>query len=320
MKISVLNLGLFASVILASCGLASQPADIIVTVFAHYDLTRTLVAGTDLNVKFPITPGQDVHDWQPSAQDIESFYNASLVIFNGLDLEPWSDNLISQTEFQAEVMILADYVDLIEGHDHEDHAISFEPLDAEEDHAYDPHFWLDPHNAKLTVTAIQSKIIELFPETADTVNVNATSLIEDLENLETSFEQLLHDNHHEEDDKDEHDHLTLIFAGHNAFGYWMNYGLEFATPYEGFSPSSSPTASQIAALTTLLESMEEPIIYASLLEGLAIAEFLKEQFADLEIYYLSTLENVKSNELETASYFSLMNQNLEQLANAIHHD
>jgi zinc transport system substrate-binding protein len=320
MKYSISNIGLFLSFLLASCGLPSQPADIVVTVFAHYDLTRTLVSGTELNVKFPITPGQDVHDWQPSAQDIQSFYDASLVIFNGLDLEPWSDNLLSQSEFKADVIILEDYVDLIEGHDHEDHAISFEPLGAEDDHAYDPHFWLDPHNAKLIVVAIQSKIIELFPETANLVNTNAAQLIDDLEHLETSFELLLNDNHHDEVDEDVHEHTTLIFAGHNAFSYLMNYGLEFVTPYEGFSPSSSPTASQIAALTILLESMEEPIIYASLLEGLAIAEVLKEQFLDLEIFYLSTLENVTSSEIETATYFSLMNQNLDQINNAIHHD
>jgi ABC-type Zn uptake system ZnuABC Zn-binding protein ZnuA len=100
----------------------------------------------------------------------------------------------------------------------------------------------------------------------------------------------------------------------------MNYGIEFITPYEDFSASTSPTASQISALTTLLESMEEPIIFASLLEGLAIAEILSDQIPNLDIEYLSTLENVKSNEMETLTYLSLMTQNLEALEKALHHD
>ncbi len=320
MKLFWISLVSLLASALASCGLVSQPADIITTVFAHYDLTRSLIKDTNLTVQFPVTPGQDVHDWQPTAQDIQSFYDASLIILNGLDLEPWSENLLSQPELDAEVLILDEYVELLEGHDHEDHARWIEPLLSEEDEVYDPHYWLDPHNATLIVAAIEDKLVTLFPDEIAVINANAVALSNDLETLETAYAALLEDNHHEEDPSDVHDHETLVFAGHNAFGYWMNYGIEFITPYEDFSVSTSPTASQISALTSLLESMEEPIIFASLLEGLAIAELLSDQIPNLEIEYLSTLENVKSNEMETLTYLSLMTQNLEALEKALHHD
>lgn len=321
MKLFWISLVSLLASALASCGLVSQPADIITTVFAHYDLTRSLIKDTNLTVQFPVTPGQDVHDWQPTAQDIQSFYDASLIILNGLDLEPWSENLLSQPELDAEVLILDEYVELLEGHDHEedDHARILESLSLGEE-VYDPHYWLDPHNATLIVAAIQEKLVVLFPDELDVINANAVALSNDLETLETAYAALLEDNHHDEEPSEDHDHETLVFAGHNAFGYWMNYGIEFITPYEDFSASTSPTASQISALTTLLESMEEPIIFASLLEGLAIAELLSDQIPNLDIEYLSTLENVKSNEMETLTYLSLMTQNLEALEKALHHD
>lgn len=315
-------LSLLFGLLLSSCNFDHPKADIIVTVFAHYDLTRSLTQGTNLTVAFPITPGQDVHAWQPSPRDIQSFYDASLVVMNGLGLEPWSDNLLTQNEFSADVLILSEFVELLEDdhdHDHND-ALMFSPFQIEEEHAYDPHFWLDPHNAQFVVTAIESKIIELFPQSASIVSENAIALRNELAELEEAFSDLFEDNHHEEIDTEEHGHTTFVFAGHNAFGYWSNYGLEFITPYEGFSPSTSPTASQIATLNETLSTMENPIIYASLLEGLSIANLLKDQFANLEIYYLSTIENVKADELETATYIDLMRFNLAQLVLGIHHD
>ena len=303
---------------LASCQPAQQKDTVVATLFVHYDLTRTLLTGTDVEVIFPLSSGQDPHDWEPTVRDTISLYNADLLIYTGLEFEPWVDAIIEQPEFKGELLDLSSYVVLLEGHEHED--------EEEEDHdeeGYDPHYWLDPYNAFLMVGAIQEVLIDIYPQYQSVIEGNALELETNILELVELYSSLLEDNHHEEEtyeDEEDHDHVTLIFAGHNAFGYLENYGIEFVSPYSGFSSSTMPSPLAIATLVLLINQLDTSYIYASELEGTAVADALLENIPGLEILTLATLENVTDVQRDTMTYVDFMQQNYEALLLGVHHD
>ncbi len=45
------------------------------------------------------------------------------------------------------------------------------------------------------------------------------------------------------------EHKTIIYGGHFAFGYFTRrYGLDYISPYSGFSPNAEPSPKSITEL------------------------------------------------------------------------
>jgi zinc transport system substrate-binding protein len=315
----------FAALLLASCQPVENQKQVVATMFAHYDLTKQLVKGTDIAVDFPVASGIDLHDWEPNVSAIAKVLNADLLITVGLEFDLWVENVLEANTFAGKHLDTSLHVDLLEGHDHEeDHDEDHEEEHEEEheDHGeYDPHYWLDPANALKMAEVIHENLMELFNEDSMVIHENFENLEAQLNLLIDGFVELTGDNHHDEVvEEEEHDHTTLIYAGHNAFGYFSNYGIEFVTPYSGFSTSTLPTATSIASLLNTIESLGTSYIYASQLEGTAVANSLIENIPTLEILYLSEITNVLESQRDTFTYVGLMEDNLNALELSIDHD
>ena len=314
-KIMSIYAGL-VTLILASCQPIAPDKQVVATMFAHYDLTKQLVKGTDITVYFPIGSGIDLHEWEPTVSAISTVLSADLLITVGLEFDLWVDNVLEVNEFKGVHLNTSLHVDLIEGHDHE--------LDEAHDEVageYDPHYWLDPSNALKMSEVIQQNLIELFEENAEIITENFAQLATSLNLLIDGFVELVGDNHHDEAvDEETHDHQTFIYAGHNAFGYFSQYGIEFITPYPGFSTSTLPTAASIASLLNTIQTLETTYIYASELEGTAVADALVEQIPNLEILFLSEITNVLESQRNALTYVGLMEENLAALQLSIDHD
>lgn len=313
----------FIALILTSCQPSTNEKQVVATMFAHYDLTKQLVKGTDIAVDFPVGSGIDLHDWEPTVSAISKVLSADLLITVGLEFDLWVDTVLDANDFKGVHVDTSSHVDLLEGHHHEDEEEHADDHDEEhDDHGeYDPHYWLDPSNALKMADVIKENLIELFDEDTTLIQQNFVQLEASLNLLIDGFVELTGDNHHDEAVVEEvHDHATLIYAGHNAFGYFSQYGIEFVTPYPGFSTSSLPTAASIASLLNVIESLETTYIYASELEGTEVANALIENIPNLEILFLSEITNVLESQRDTLTYVSLMEENLAALQLSFDHD
>jgi zinc transport system substrate-binding protein len=308
---------ILAAFVLAACQSSMNTKSVVTTMFAHFDLTRELVKDTDIQVGFPVASGVDLHDWEPTASAIAKVMNADVLITVGLEFDAWVEGVLDTEDFKGTHVDASTHVELITGHDH-DHVGEEE----EEHDDYDPHYWLDPQNALLMAEGIKDALIETFEDDEEKIVENFTSLSTELNLLIDAYTELLGDNHHEQDPilEEEHDHTTLIYAGHNAFGYLIHYGIEFITPYSGFSTSSLPTPAAIAELVDTVELLGTAYIYASELEGTAVADAILDNIPLLEIVTLSTVSNVLESQRDEVSYVSLMEQNLEAITLSIDHD
>ncbi len=129
---------------------------IAVTYSVIGDIVSQLV-GDNAIVSVVIPDGQDPHDFQPSAKDIETINNAALVVSNGLEFEEGLEEVLENiADAGGNIFMIGDHITVRkiedgDGHDHgDDHDDGDSHSDEDSDehgdkHAGgDPHIWLSP--------------------------------------------------------------------------------------------------------------------------------------------------------------------------------
>ena len=135
---------------------------IVATIFPQYDFARQIV-GDYADVYMLLKPGEEIHSYEPTPQDIKMIQNSDLFIYTGGENDVWVENILSSlgdegprsvrlldlVETSAEVHLEGmmeekgdhDHADEsddhTEDHDHDDH--DGESDDHAEDHNHDDH-------------------------------------------------------------------------------------------------------------------------------------------------------------------------------------
>ncbi len=143
----------FAAACASPSASSSTPAKktIVVTYSILGAVVKDLVGDT-ANVVVPMPNGQDPHEWEPSAKDIETLNKADLIVQNGLDLEGGMQKTLAEAQkrgvrfFTASDHITIRKVGPGEGlpTGDPDQAVGAE----------DPHLWMDPLTMKMVVDAL----------------------------------------------------------------------------------------------------------------------------------------------------------------------
>jgi zinc/manganese transport system substrate-binding protein len=150
---------------------------IVVTYSILGSIVKDLV-GDQATVTVSIPNGQDPHDWEPSARDIEMINNADLIVENGLSLEGGLGKTLTQARnsgvrfFTASDHITVRHVGEGEGipSGDPDQAIG----------APDPHLWTDP-------LAMKDVVIALAPVLKDILHIDVSARALDLESKLSSL-------------------------------------------------------------------------------------------------------------------------------------
>jgi zinc transport system substrate-binding protein len=209
-------------------------------------------------------------------------------------LHEYKDGLITaEVAFDSIELLVHGLVD--HDHDHDD----------DHDHGdFDPHIWLDPLNAKNMVTDIENALVELLPDHEETLRSNASSYRSDLDALHEAYLDLVANA----------SSLVIMHGGHNAFSYFANrYGIEYVTPYVGFSSNSEPTPQALADMIDLMQARGITHLFSETLISPNVANAISEA-TQTPILYLSAAGNVSRDDFENGvTFLELMYQNLEQL-------
>ena len=269
----------------------SSARPIIVVTYSVLGSVVLDLVGDAADVTILIPDGQDPHDYQPSARDIETINNADIVVSNGLDFEEGlEDVLASAMDNGVSVYMVGENITVREpdeDHAEEDHA-------EEEDHAHgagDPHLWLSP----LSFT-------EALPSLATAIN-KATGLSIDETTSLTQLTQL-------------DDEITevmssisscVLVSGHDEMGYFADrYGCTVVGAIiPSFSTTSEATAKQIADLKVLAATNKVKAVFTGLGTPAEVSEQLASELGiaavSLSTHYLNGAANYREFMLNLAN-------------------
>ena len=269
---------------------SSARPNIVVTYSVLGSVVLDLV-GDAANVSILIPDGQDPHDFQPSARDIETINNADIVVSNGLDFEEGlEDVLASAIESGVSVYMVGENITVREPD--EDHAE--EDQAEEEGHAHgagDPHLWLSPLSFTQALPSLTAAINK-----ATGLSIDETAALNQLTLLDNEIKEVISSVS-----------SCVLVSGHDEMGYFADrYGCTvIGAIIPSFSTTSEATAKQIADLKVLAESNNVKAVFTGLGTPAEVSEQLASELGiaavSLSTHYLNGAANYREFMLNLAN-------------------
>lgn len=267
--------------LLPACS-SSQPAEtdrpnIVVTYSILGSVVLDLV-GDAADVTILIPDGQDPHDFQPSARDIETINNADIVVSNGLDFEEGlEDVLASAIDSGVSVYMIGENITVRDSD--EDHAEE----DGDAHGAGDPHLWLSPLSFTQALPSLAAAI-----NNATGLSIDEAAAIGRLTQLDNEIKEVI-------------DNISscVMVSGHDEMGYFADrYGCTvIGAIIPSFSTTSEATAKQIADLKVLATSNNVKAVFTGLGTPAEVSEQLASELGiaavSLSTHYLNGAANYR---------------------------
>lgn len=131
-------------------GTSSQEKPLVLTTFTILQDMAQNVAGDHLRVVSITNPGEEIHDYTPSPEDIKKAEKAKLILNNGFGLERWFKKLVANSN--AKTVKLSKGVKPIS------------IVGGEYDGNPNPHAWMSPSDGEIYVKNIRDAFIALDPK------------------------------------------------------------------------------------------------------------------------------------------------------------
>jgi zinc transport system substrate-binding protein len=281
---------------------------VVATLFPLYDFARN-IGQNKIDLTMLLPPGVEPHAFEPKPSDIARVAQAEVFIYTGKAMEPWAEKILKGVgNPNLRVVDASKGIALMkmekseaekgrvkgqQTHHHRDDAL----------HGVDPHIWLDFANSQQIVGTIADALALARPADERLLRQNAEAYKEKLRALDDRFMAELSQCPKRE----------FIHAGHYAFGYLARrYQLTYVAA-QGFVPDSEPTAKQIAALASQVQSRGLKVVfYEELVEPRVARTVARETGA--ELLMLHGAHNLSRQEFEKGtSFIDLMQGNLTHL-------
>jgi zinc transport system substrate-binding protein len=271
---------------------ASAPSGKPVIAAAFYpieDIVRG-VGGESIDLVTLVPPGQEAHEYEPSAQQVGDLQSAKVVLYLGSGFQPDVEKAIEGLPDSVSKIDLLKSIDLLpvtgalEGTEGETDG---EVLEG----GADPHVWLAPANMIIMAT-----------EVAKALAADASGYIAELHALDDAFRSGL-----------ANCRSNVIVTSHRAFEYLAHaYGLQ-QIPIAGISPTEEPSAKTLEAVAKAADANNVSTIF---FEQNLPADLAKTVAGEVgaSTAVLDTLESLSNDQLDDgATYISVMTENLATL-------
>lgn len=331
--ISILIVFCVSAGVLTGCSTNGNSGDqlsIVTTTFAEYDWVREILGdrADNANITLLLDSGVDLHNFQPTADDIVTIAGCNMFIYVGGHSDEWVEDVLAQVKNEDMIVInlmdvLGDCVkeeEIVEGmeHEHEEDRAEDEYTDEDESeheenhkHEDDEHVWLSLKNAKVICKEIAEKLCALDPENAETYTENLSAYCEKLSMLDEEYKKAV----------DEAPVKTLLFGDRFPFRYLVDdYGIQYYAAFSGCSAESEASFETIVFLAGKVDELGLSAVMT--LEGsdTKIAQTVVDtsKVANAEILTLNSMQSITQKDINSGgTYLSIMASNLEVLKEAL---
>ena len=316
--------------VLTGCG-TEQPSEqddgrirIVTTIFPPYDFARAIAGDeTKADITMLLSPGEEVHSYEPTPMDIKKIQNSNLFIYVGGENDVWVERILENMgDKRPQTLRLVDLTDTVaeevvegmmeeRGHEH-DHAHSSHTHSgdsSEEEHEEaDEHVWTSPVKAAEITEAIAAKMAEIDPDNAESYTANASAYVEEIMKVDAAYREIV----------DNAERRTIVFGDRFPLRYFAEeYGLEYFAAFPGCSSESEPSASTLAFLIDKVREERIPVVFSIEFSNGNIARAICESSGAVRRTF-NTCHNVTREQMESgATYVSLMTENLDAVREAL---
>lgn len=288
---------------------------IVTTIFPEYDWVKNILGSNPSNIEniMLLDSGIDLHNFQPTADDILKIASADLFIYVGGESDKWVDKALSTTGNSKVVSInllelLSDKVkheEIVEGmeHEHEDHE--------EHEIELDEHVWLSVKNAKVAVERICEVISNLDNKNKEVYEENARSYISKLDALDKEYEAVVKDSATK----------TILFGDRFPFRYMADdYNLKYYAAFTGCSAETEASFETILFLSKKVDELSLKNIMKIEGSNSKIAQTIKENTKEKNqnILTMDSMQSTTKKDIDMGkTYISIMTDNLSVLKDAL---
>ncbi len=312
--------GLFAVVsaggglALAACGPQAAADGKPTVAAAFYPIAEIVqqVAGDAVHVLTVVPPGQEAHEYEPTAPQVAVLERADIVFYLGDGFQPVVEQLVHQLPSSVVKVDLLQGLELRRMGDRLPGTTGAAPGEQLRG-GYDPHVWLDPANMRAMAAEVAGHLAGQLAGHLAGQRLDTTVLDQRLSAYDTVLTDL--------DDSLRaglaHCASPYLVTGHQAFGYFAAaYGLT-QVAVAGISPGEEPSASTLEAVARFAREHHVTTIFFER----NLPEALSRTVADevgAGTAVLDTLEGLSRDQLRAgATYDSLMRDNLATLRHGL---
>ncbi|SCB75828.1 metal ABC transporter substrate-binding protein [Gilliamella intestini] len=163
---------------LSKCAYAAEKKFKVVTTFTIIQDIAQNVAGDAAVVESITKVGAEIHQYDPTPQDITKVLSADLVLWNGLNLELWFKRFFEDVKDVPSVVV----TDGIEPMQIQEGSYKGNP---------NPHAWMSPTLALVYVENIRAAFVKYDPENTEIYNKNAADYIAKIKALDAPLRERL---------------------------------------------------------------------------------------------------------------------------------
>ncbi len=311
------------SVSLPPCAVRAEnkKISVVATIFPVYDWVREIAGENieNMNLTMLLDSGADLHNFQPTAQDILTVSAADLFIFVGGESDEWAGDVLAASSMNPGRRVLnlmealgdrAKAEEIVEGMEHE-----HEDEEEEEGHEHeaesDEHIWLSLRNAQALCGAIADQLCEIDPDSAAAYRANLAAYEEKLSALDQAYADAVAASAFN----------TFLFGDRFPFRYLADdYGLTYYAAFSGCSAESEASFQTIVFLAGKVDELGLPAVMTIENPKTRIAETIVQttKARNQKILSMDSMQSVTSREANAGvSYLNVMESNLEILKQAL---
>lgn len=328
---------LVCAVLLAGCGDKvsgdNDKIKVVCTLFPQYDWAREIIGDNDnIELVLLVENGNDLHSFQPTADDIITISSCDMFIYGGGVSDKWVEDTLKQATNPDMIVINmlgvigdnAKKEEVVEGmeaydHNHEEHienASSDVHTDDDHQHYFDPtgydeHIWLSISNAKLVCSEICNGLCKLDADSQASFQENLNKYNSKLDDLDSRYETMVSNATLD----------TILVADRFPFRYLTSeYGINY---YAAFVGCSSDTEASFETVTFLSKKVDELelsniIVVDGSTQDVAKTVIESTNGKNQSILVLDSMQSVGMNRINNGeTYLTIMEGNLNILERAL---
>lgn len=280
----------------------NKKMEIAATTFPIYDIART-VAGPDALVHLIVPPGTSPHAFDVSAETIKNIGGSDVMLVSGHGVDDWIASLRHALP-DVPVIVMDRNISLrsiVAQDEHEEGGHEEEGV--EHGHgSIDPHYWLDPNNAKIMASTIADELKKIDPEHAGRYTERKDAFVQELEKQDAVWQARLQS-------FTKRDVLTF----HDAFYYFADhFNLNVVATYEPFA-GKEPSPQYLAELHHIVKEYDIRTLFIEpQLSRSGLDAFASDVGATIGV--LDEMGGADGKE----SYIRLVDANVSEVEKALH--